>query len=100
VKTRAQRVEHAPHHRRARGRWAGALPLLLALPVRAQAVLLESCQPGDSDLVCRLRSVLTLLEVAAAILCLVLVVAIVAAVRAYRRKPRKVGPEDLTTDAK
>lgn len=73
---------------------------LLAMARPAQAALLDTCRPTDSAFVCRLRSVLTLLQTAAGILALLLIVAVLAAVRAYRRKPRIIAPEDITSDAK
>ena len=74
-----------------------AIPLW-SLP--AHATLLRACRPTDTPLVCRLQSFLTLLDAAAIILAALLIVAILAAVRAYRRKGRKLSPDDITPDAK
>jgi hypothetical protein len=63
------------------------------------AVLMDSCKPGDSALLCRLRSVLTMLYTAAGILAVLLLFAVLAAVRAYKRKGRKLTPDDITPDA-
>ena len=63
------------------------------------AVLLRVCRPADFSLVCRLQGLLALLEIAAPILAVLLALAVFAAVRAYRRKPRKLTPEDITPDA-
>lgn len=65
----------------------------------AHAATLTTCQAGDSAFLCHLRSFLTLLDTAAWGLGSLLVIAIVLAVRAYRRKGRKLSPEDITSDA-
>ncbi len=75
-------------------------PVLLvsaALPAHAMA---EACQPSDSAFLCRMRSVLTFLDTAAVLLGMLLVLAISAAVWAYRRKPRKLTPDDISSDTK
>ncbi len=69
-------------------------------PQPVEAMLLRACRPTDSALVCRLQSVLTLLDAAAGILGALLLFAVFAAVRAYRRKPRKLAPEDIIPDAR
>ena len=68
--------------------------------VPAHATLLRACRPTDTPLVCKLQSFLTLLDAAAIILAALLIVAVLAAVRAYRRKGRKLSPDDITPDAK
>lgn len=70
---------------------------IACLPAKAAA--LTTCRPDDSVLVCNLRSVLTFLNSAAILLGVLLLLAIVLAIRACRRKPRKISPNDITTDA-
>ena len=71
----------------------------LLLGVRpGHAALLETCRVSDSELTCKLRSILAMLDTAAWILGLLLFVAVVAAVFAYRRKPRKLRPEEIVPD--
>jgi hypothetical protein len=72
--------------------------LAVASPAHA-AVLSATCRPSDSDLACRLRSVLTILDTAAWILGSLLIIAVLAAVRAYRKKPRKITPDQITPDS-
>ena len=67
---------------------------------RAHAtIFLPACGPKDSALVCRLKSVLMLLDTAAALLAVLLTLALLAAFGAYRRKSRKLSPEEITHDA-
>ena len=61
--------------------------------------LLEGCRSSDSLLVCRLKSVLTMLYTAAGILALLLAIAVVAAIVVYRRNSRKLKIKDITPDA-
>ena len=81
-----------------------ALPATLALcgiatsNVPAYAAILQTCRTGDSPLACQLRSVLGVLDTAAWILGLLLVVAVATAVVAYRRKPRKLTREEVSAD--
>lgn len=75
------------------------LSLLFLHPLPIQAALLRACRPSDSPLVCRLESILTFLYAFAAFLGLLLVVAVLAAVRAYRRKSKKLSPDEITPDA-
>ncbi len=69
----------------------------VATPANAMAA---ACQPTDSVFLCRLRSVLTFLDTAAVLLGILLILAVLAAVWAYRRKPRKLTPDDITPDTK
>ena len=62
-------------------------------------MLLEGCGPADSPLVCRLKSILTMLYTAAGILALLLIIAVVAAILVYRRNSRKLKIKDITPDA-
>ena len=81
-----------------RGLWALSIILLfLATPCRAAW---RSCRPTDSPLLCRLDSLLTFLYAAAALLGLLLFLAVLAAVRTYKRKARKITPDEITPDAK
>lgn len=89
-----------PHIAPQRLRAALSSALLLLFSPHAHAALLRGCEPSDSALLCRMRSVLTLLNAAAVLLGLVLLVAILAAVRAYRRKPRKLTLDDINTDTR
>ncbi len=73
--------------------------LLCLVSTPAYAVLLSPCRASDSQLACRLRSVLDVLEVMAWILGLLLLVAALSAVRAFRRKQKKLRPEDIAPDA-
>jgi hypothetical protein len=91
-----------PHTRTPRllsSAFRGLLLLLLASS-QAHASLLRACDPSDTVLVCRLRSVLTLLTTAAGILGALLLFAVLAAVRAYRRKPRKLSPDDINSESR
>ena len=72
--------------------------ILKATPAHA-SMLLEVCRSTDSPLVCRLKSVLTMLYTAAGILALLLAIAIAAAIIIYRRTSRKLKIKDITTDA-
>ena len=74
------------------------LTMLQAAPVHALTIT-EGCRPGDSLLLCRLQSVLTLLYTAAGILALLLVIAVVAAFLVYRRNAHKHIVKDVTSDA-
>ena len=65
-----------------------------------QAAVLRACRPSDSPLVCHLESVLTFLYAAAALLATLLIVAVVAAVGAYRRKSKKLSPDEIISDAR
>ena len=53
-------------------------------------MLLEVCRSTDSPLVCRLKSILTMLYTAAGILALLLLIAIATAIIIYRRNSRKL----------
>lgn len=81
-------------------RWLLPVAGAFLLTPSMHASLLGPCQPGDSEFLCQLRSVLTLLDVAAILLGLLLLIAVFAAIRAYRRKPRKIAPEDISPDAR
>ena len=76
-----------------------AIAALLFGSPQGNAALLRACRPTDSPLLCRLESLLTLLYAAAAVMGLLLIVAVLAAVRAYRRKGRKITPDEVTPDA-
>ena len=72
------------------------LLLLSATPCQAA---LRTCRPTDKPLLCRLDSILTFLYASAALLGLLLVAAVFAAVRTYKRKARKITPDEITPDA-
>ena len=73
-----------------------ALLFSLATPLHAA---FRACRPTDKPLVCRLESILTFLYTAAGILGFLLMVAVFAAVRTYKRKARKLSPDEITPDA-
>lgn len=72
------------------------LVFLFSTPCHAA---LRACRPTDKPLLCRLDSILTFLYAAAAILGLLLCAAVLAAVRTYKRKARKITPDEITPDA-
>ena len=77
------------------------LSLCVALqttPAHALTVV-EGCRSSDSLLVCRLKSILTMLYTAAGILALLLAIAIVAAIVVYRRNSRRLKSKDITPNA-
>ncbi len=65
-----------------------------------QGALIRACRPTDTPLVCQLQSLLTFLDAAAIFLGLLLIIAVLAAVRAYKRKPKKLTPDEITPDAR
>ena len=85
------------------GRWRELLSSLVvfafSLGPPAHAAF-RACRPTDKPLVCRLESILTFLYTAAAILGFLLAVAVFAAVRTYKRKGRKLSPDEITPDAR
>lgn len=66
----------------------------------AHAALEATCLPSDSALVCHLRSVLGLLEMLAMVLGALLLLTVLLTIRAFRRKRRKLKPDDLTSEAR
>ena len=65
---------------------------------RAHAATVEGCHPRDTDLVCHLRSFLTLLDATAWVLAVVLLLAVLLAIRACRSRSRKLTHKEISLD--
>ncbi len=76
-----------------------ALVLSFAAPV-VHAAVLPSCRPSDSDLVCRLRSVLSTLETVAWILGVLLGMAVLTAVRVHKRKADRLSRDEFERNSR
>ena len=74
-----------------------ALVFFLGAPTLHAAVL-TGCRPSDSDLVCRLRSVLTLLDTVAWVLGVLLAAAVLTAIRAHKRKADRLSRDEFKRD--
>ena len=72
--------------------------LIASVPLPIYAAGPSSCRLTDPELVCRLRSVLAFLDVTAWVLGGLLLLATFIAIRAYRNKPGKITPKDVSID--